>query len=76
MTMHLPVRNAPPWKTLFLLVFLAFTQQLYSQGHYGGGSFNTNDYFIPPTPGWVLSLYYAYAQTEYHDDSGNKTQRI
>jgi hypothetical protein len=32
----------------------------FSQGHYQGSSFNPNDHFAPP-PGFIVPLYYSYA---------------
>lgn len=62
---------------LFLVLFLIVTQsESFSQGHYVGSSFNTNDYFIPASPGWVFSLYYSYSQQDYHNNLGSKTDLI
>lgn len=47
-----------------------------AQGHYIGGSFNTNDYFVPPSPGWVFTLYYSFSGTEFYNASGEKADII
>jgi hypothetical protein len=46
------------------------------QGHYLGGSFNTNDYFVPPSPGWVLTLFYSFSGTNYRNAAGEKVDII
>ena len=48
----------------------------FSQGHYNGGSFNPNDYFVPASQGWVFSLYYSYSQMDYFNDERLKTDII
>lgn len=62
----------------FYLFFglLLFSLNMNAQGHYNGGSFNTNDYFVPPASGWVFSLYYSYSNMNYFNDSGEKTDVI
>lgn len=57
------------------LLFL-YAWSARAQGHYVGGSFNTNDYFVPPSPGWVFTLYYSYSGTDFHNASGNKADII
>ncbi|ULQ55815.1 transporter [Flavihumibacter rivuli] len=59
--------------TLALLLSLA---RANAQGHFVGGSFNPNDYFIPPATGWVVSFYYSYTNLDYFNQSGNKTDVI
>lgn len=60
---------------LVIGIFLAYLNS-YSQGHYAGGSFNPNDYFVPASPGWVFSLYYSYSKMDYFNDEGNKAEVI
>lgn len=62
----------------FFLFFglLLFSINNNAQGHYNGSSFNTNDYFIPDTSGWVFSLYYSYSHLDYYNNSGSKTDVI
>ena len=67
--------------TRTLLAFLVvicclFSPSAKAQGHYNGGSFNTNDYFIPAASGWVFSLYYSYSNMNYYNDAGDKTDVI
>jgi hypothetical protein len=65
------------FKRLFigaLMVFLA--QYAVAQGHYVGGSFNTNDYFVPPSPGWVFTLFYSYSNTNFYNSNGQKADII
>lgn len=55
---------------------LITSKNINAQGHYNGGSFNTNDYFIPSASGWVFSLYYSYSSMNYYNNSGKKTDII
>lgn len=64
------------FKIYLCLAFLGIPLVINAQGHYNGGSFNTNDYFIPSASGWVFSLYYSYSDMNYYNDSGNKTDVI
>jgi len=57
-------------------LLIAISSNISGQGHYIGGSFNTNDYFIPSASGWVFSLYYSFSEMNYYNDSGNKTDVI
>ncbi|MFY7741398.1 MAG: SphA family protein [Flavobacterium sp.] len=59
-----------------ILIFITISNISNAQGHYNGGSFNTNDYFIPSASGWVFSLYYSFSEMNYYNDSGDKTDRI
>lgn len=68
-------------KTRFLRMIIAFLMLIISmninaQGHYNGGSFNTNDYFIPSASGWVFSMYYSYSNMNYYNNSGEKSDVI
>jgi hypothetical protein len=68
-------------KSSLLRVFFFFTilftiPNAFSQGHYTGSSFNPNDYFIPPSPGWVFSLYYSYSQQNFYNNAGQKTDQF
>ncbi len=64
------------FKNQIIFMSLFFSLHSFSQGHYNGGSFNTNDYFIPAASGWVFSLYYSYSNMNYYNNSGNKTDII
>ncbi|MCU0377193.1 MAG: hypothetical protein MUC78_02950, partial [Bacteroidales bacterium] len=64
------------FKTSMMLGLCFVSLNLYSQGHYAGGSFNPNDYFISPASGWVFSLYYSYSQMDYYNDAGEKSDVI
>lgn len=55
---------------------LIISKNVNAQGHYNGGSFNTNDYFIPSASGWVFSLYYSYSNMNYYNNSGKKSDVI
>lgn len=59
--------------TLFLAIFLCSTA--FSQGHYSGSSFNPNDYFAPHA-GWIIPLYYGYADMNYYNSAGHRSDRI
>ena len=61
---------------LWLIATIVSPGNASGQGHYLGGSFNTNDYFIPPSPGWVFSLYYSYSGQNFYNGSGNKSDQI
>lgn len=63
-------------KICIFLLTLLFSINSNAQGHYVGGSFNTNDYFIPDASGWVFSLYYSYSQQDYYNNSGSKSDVI
>ncbi|WP_281238204.1 MULTISPECIES: SphA family protein [Flavobacterium] len=62
----------------FFLAFLLIVSgtKLQAQGHYTGSSFNPNDYFIPPSPGWVFSLYYSYSKQDFYNNSGDKSDKF
>jgi hypothetical protein len=68
--------KANGFKTYLILSILVASSNLYSQGHYNGGSFNPNDYFVSSASGWVFSLYYSYSQMDYYNASGDKTDII
>jgi hypothetical protein len=55
---------------------LLFFGKLHAQGHYAGGSFNPNDYFIPANTGWVFPLYYGFSNSNFYDASGSKSNVI
>lgn len=63
-------------KIMIALLILIISKNANAQGHYNGGSFNTNDYFIPSASGWVFSLYYSYSNMNYYNNSGKKTDII
>ncbi|MCG7751318.1 SphA family protein [Flavihumibacter cheonanensis] len=54
----------------------SFSTSAVGQGHYNGSSFNPNDYFIPPSTGWIFSLYYSYSQMNYFNDDRDKSDKI
>ncbi|ACU04304.1 SphA family protein [Pedobacter heparinus] len=58
----------------FLTLFAAVLCYLsvFSQGHYTGSSFNPGDYFAPH-PGWIIPVWYGYANMDYRNASGNKS---
>lgn len=63
-------------KGLLTLIILAFSSTAaFSQGHYNGSSFNPNDYFAPH-PGWIIPIWYGYADMNYYNNSGNKSDQI
>lgn len=65
------------FKALFFAVSIfLLAQDTRAQGHYIGGSFNTNDYFVPPSPGWVFTLFYSYTNTNFYNASGKKADII
>lgn len=64
------------WRKIFLPI-LAFhlSAIAYTQGHYTGSSFNPNDYFTAP-PGFIVPVYYGYANMNYYNADGNKSDRL
>jgi hypothetical protein len=63
-------------KKVFLLLLALFVKTLaFSQGHYVGSSFNPNDYFAPHA-GLIIPVYYGYANMNYYNNSGNKSDVI
>ncbi len=60
--------------TLFLLLLL-MTYRSIGQGHYSGSSFNPADYFAPH-PGWIIPVWYGYANMDYYNTSGSKTDQL
>jgi hypothetical protein len=50
--------------------------KLSARGHYAGGSFNPNDYFIPADTGWVFPFYCAFSNSNFYDASGSKSNVI
>jgi hypothetical protein len=47
----------------------------YSQGHYNGSSFNPNDYFAPH-PGFIIPVWYGYANMNYYNSRGEKSDQL
>ena len=70
------IKNTNWLKALLFIGLSLFPINSYSQGHYAGGSYNPNDYFISPASGWVFSLYYSYSQMDYYNDAGEKADVI
>lgn len=63
-------------KKLFLLLLaLAFSIASFSQGHYNGSSFNPGDYFAPH-PGWIIPVWYGYADMNYYNAAGKKSDQL
>lgn len=65
-------------KNIFIYcLFFALGANLpgFSQGHYTGGSFNPNDYFVPP-PGVIIPIYYVYNDFDYYNNEGRKSDEI
>lgn len=61
-------------KILIVLVFFTHTM-IFSQGHYTGSAFNPNDYFAPH-PGWIVPVWYGYADMNYYNGSGHKSDQL
>jgi hypothetical protein len=57
-----------------LLVFYIVNMS-FAQGHYNGASLNPNDYFTPP-PGIILPVYYGYANMDFYNADGEKTDQL
>lgn len=47
----------------------------FSQGHYNGSAFNPGDYFAPHA-GWIVPVYYGYANMNYYNSAGNKSDQL
>ena len=61
---------------IFLTLLLAMpVLQASAQGHYMGSSFNPNDYFAPPS-GFIVPLYYSYANMNFHNASGSRSDQV
>ncbi|WP_214225759.1 transporter [Pedobacter sp. B4-66] len=59
--------------TLLLAASLYFSA--FSQGHYTGSSFNPGDYFAPH-PGLIIPVWYGFANMDYHNAAGNKSDQL
>nr|WP_199081917.1 transporter [Pedobacter sp. ASV19] len=59
--------------TLLVLVFISTTT--FSQGHYNGSSFNPGDYFAPHA-GFIIPVYYGYADMNYYNGAGKRSDQL
>jgi hypothetical protein len=62
-------------KIAALLLSLVCYLVTFSQGHYTGSSFNPGDYFAPHG-GWIIPVWYGYANQNYHNASGKKSDQL
>lgn len=62
-------------KIIILILGLLSGISAFGQGHYTGSSFNPNDYFAPH-PGWIIPVWYGYANMDYHNASGQKSDQL
>lgn len=59
-------------KIVTLLLICSSFSSAFSQGHYSGSSFNPGDYFAPH-PGWIIPVWYGFANMDYYNGAGNKS---
>jgi len=59
-------------KIFTLFAILSFHGTTFSQGHYTRSAFNPGDYFAPHA-GWIIPIYYGYANMNYYNASGNRS---
>lgn len=62
-------------KNVFILLVLMVAYNGFTQGHYNGSSFNPNDYFAPHE-GFIIPVWYGYADMNYYNSSGQKSDQI
>lgn len=62
-------------KIISCIVFLFSGTLIFGQGHYNGSSFNPNDYFAPHA-GWIIPVWYGYANMDYHNAAGKKSDQL
>ncbi|CAL1518469.1 transporter [Chitinophaga sp. MM2321] len=63
-------------RKIILLLFLPLLHiTSFAQGHYTGSSFNPGDYFAPHA-GWIIPVYYGYANMNYYNDAGNRSDQL
>ncbi|WP_316814802.1 transporter [Pedobacter nyackensis] len=55
-----------------LLLICCSCMTAFSQGHYSGSSFNPGDYFAPH-PGWIIPVWYGFANMDYYNGAGDKS---
>ncbi|HWK99137.1 MAG TPA: transporter [Parapedobacter sp.] len=60
--------------TALLLMFLS-SIATFGQGHYTGSSFNPGDYFAPHA-GWIIPVWYGYANMNYYNGSGDQSDQL
>jgi len=58
-----------------LLLLLIIPTSVFSQGHYNGSSFNPGDYFAPHA-GFIIPVWYGYANMNYYNASGKKSDQL
>jgi len=58
-----------------LLLLLFVSTSSFAQGHYNGSSFNPNDYFAPHA-GFIIPVWYGYANMNYYNKQGNKSDQL
>ncbi|MGJ1195618.1 SphA family protein [Sphingobacterium spiritivorum] len=62
-------------KSLLLLLIIFFGGIAQGQGHYTGSSFNPGDYFAPHS-GWIIPVWYGYANMNYYNAAGNRSDQL
>jgi hypothetical protein len=62
-------------KIFYVLLFILSGLEVYGQGHYNGSSFNPNDYFAPHE-GFIIPVWYGYANMNYLNGQGKKTDQL
>lgn len=63
-------------KNIIALFFaLCLGTYALAQGHYNGSSFNPNDYFAPHS-GWIIPVWYGYADMDYYNAFGRKSDQL
>ncbi|SHM47683.1 SphA family protein [Chryseobacterium polytrichastri] len=62
-------------KIITLALGLFSGMAVFGQGHYNGSSFNPNDYFAPHA-GWIIPVWYGYANMDYYNAAGNRSDQL
>lgn len=62
-------------KLITLFFALSTCSTVFSQGHYTGSSFNPGDYYAPHA-GFIIPVWYGYANMNYHNASGKKSDQL
>ena len=60
---------------IYILLLILSGLSVYGQGHYNGSSFNPNDYFAPHD-GFIIPVWYGYANMNYFNAQGKKTDQL